>query len=101
MAEREEANEFEARLIDAATQTEHMLDCLLSPTALPGEIFRPPRFLEAMRYACLGGGKRLRPFLTIESAKLFGAIGEGVLRTAAAIEMIHCYSLVHDDLPAL
>lgn len=101
MAEREEADEFEARLIDAATQTERMLDRLLSPAALPGEIFRPPRFLEAMRYACLGGGKRLRPLLTIESARLFGATGEGVLRTAAAIEMIHCYSLVHDDLPAL
>jgi farnesyl diphosphate synthase len=54
-----------------------------------------------MRYASLGGGKRLRPFLMIETARLFGVEGEGVLRAAAALEMIHCYSLVHDDLPAL
>jgi farnesyl diphosphate synthase len=54
-----------------------------------------------MRYASLGGGKRFRPFLTIETARLLGAEGAGVLRAAAAIEMVHCYSLVHDDLPAL
>jgi len=54
-----------------------------------------------MRYASLGGGKRFRPFLTIETARLLGAEGEGVLRAAAAVEMIHCYSLAHDDLPAL
>jgi farnesyl diphosphate synthase len=78
-----------------------MLGKLLGPAALPGETMRPPRFLEAMRYACLGGGKRLRPFLTIETARLLGAGGEGVERAAAAIEMVHCYSLVHDDLPAL
>jgi farnesyl diphosphate synthase len=54
-----------------------------------------------MRYASLGGGKRLRPFLLIETARLFGAEGKGVMRAAAALEMIHCYSLVHDDLPAL
>ena len=54
-----------------------------------------------MRYASLGGGKRLRPFLMVETARLFGIEGEGVLRAAAAVEMVHCYSLVHDDLPAL
>jgi farnesyl diphosphate synthase len=54
-----------------------------------------------MRYASLGGGKRFRPFLTIETARLFGVDNDGVARAAAAIEMIHCYSLVHDDLPAL
>jgi farnesyl diphosphate synthase len=54
-----------------------------------------------MRYATLGGGKRLRPFLVVEAARLFGVEGEGVLRAAAALEMIHCYSLVHDDLPAM
>lgn len=94
-------SEFEARLIAAASATERMLDSLLSPSVLPGETSRPPRFLEAMRYASLDGGKRFRPFLTIETARLFGAEGEGVCRAAAAIEMIHCYSLVHDDLPAL
>jgi len=78
-----------------------MLDMLLSPEPLPGETVRPRRFLEAMRYASLGGGKRLRPFLMVETARLFGIEGEGVLRAAAALEMVHCYSLVHDDLPAL
>jgi farnesyl diphosphate synthase len=93
--------EFEARLNAVAAATEQMLDRLLGPSILPGETARPPRFLEAMRYASLGGGKRLRPFLMIETARLFGVEGDGILRAAAALEMIHCYSLVHDDLPAL
>jgi farnesyl diphosphate synthase len=93
--------EFEARLAAIAAATQRMLDSLLSPVILPGETVRPARFLEAMRYASLGGGKRFRPFLTIETARLLGAEGEGVLRAAAAVEMVHCYSLVHDDLPAL
>jgi len=100
MAESEKT-EFEERLTAHADATEKMLDRLLSPDPLPGETFRPGRFLEAMRYASLGGGKRLRPFLMLETARLFGAEGEGVLRAACALEMIHCYSLVHDDLPAL
>ncbi len=95
------AEEFQTRLSAVADATEHMLNALLSPAPLSGETYRPPRFLEAMRYASLGGGKRLRPFLMIETARLFGVEGDGVLRAAAALEMIHCYSLVHDDLPAL
>ncbi len=59
------------------------------------------RVAEAMRYASLAGGKRLRPFLTVSSARLLGVEGEPALRAAAAVEMIHCYSLVHDDLPAM
>ena len=59
------------------------------------------RLVQAMRHAALDGGKRLRPFATVNSAKLFGVPPEGALRTAAAIELVHCYSLVHDDLPAL
>ena len=96
-----ESSEFQERLGAVAESTERMLDHLLGPTLLPGETARPARFLDAMRYASLAGGKRLRPFLLIETARLFGAEGEGVLRAAAALEMIHCYSLVHDDLPAL
>jgi farnesyl diphosphate synthase len=95
------ATEFEARLTAAADAAERMLDSLLSPAILPGETFRPAQVLEAMRYASLGGGKRFRPFLTIETARLLGAEGEGIYRAAAAIEMVHCFSLVHDDLPAL
>jgi farnesyl diphosphate synthase len=95
------ASEFEGRLLEAADAAERVLDSLLTGITLPGETLRPPRFLEAMRYASLGGGKRFRPFLTIETARLFGVEGHGVWRAAAAVEMIHCYSLVHDDLPAL
>jgi farnesyl diphosphate synthase len=95
------AEDFQARLTGVADATERMLDRLLTTTPLPSETFRPARFVAALRYATLGGGKRLRPFLMIETARLFGIEGEGVLRAAAAVEMIHCYSLVHDDLPAL
>ena len=59
------------------------------------------RLLESMRYAALGGGKRLRPFLVLQSAELFSVSEKSALRTAAAIELVHCYSLVHDDLPAM
>jgi farnesyl diphosphate synthase len=93
--------DFEARLAATAATVEAMLGSLLGAEPLPGEIARPARLVEAMRYGTLGGGKRLRPFLLIQSARLFGAEGEGVLRAAAALEMVHCYSLVHDDLPAM
>ena len=59
------------------------------------------RLAEAMRYAALGGGKRLRPFLLISSARLFGVSETDALDPACALECIHCYSLVHDDLPAM
>lgn len=95
------ATEFKNRLDDAARAAEAALDALLAPAPLAGETARPARLLEAMRYASLGGGKRLRPFLVIELARLFGVTGASALRTACALEMIHCYSLVHDDLPAM
>lgn len=59
------------------------------------------RLQEAARYAVLDGGKRLRPFLLLQTARLFGMPPAQALRAAAAIEMLHCYSLVHDDLPAM
>lgn len=59
------------------------------------------RLVEAMRYAVLGGGKRLRPYLLVESARLFGVEEEDALSAAAALECVHCYSLVHDDLPSM
>lgn len=92
---------FEAALSTCAEAIERTLDALLGPTVQPGEIARPTRLMQAMRYPTLGGGKRLRPFLMVESAALFGASGTGVLRAASALEMVHCYSLVHDDLPAM
>jgi farnesyl diphosphate synthase len=68
---------------------------------LPGEITRPPRLVAAVRHAVLGGGKRLRPFLVVESAALAGATGQGPLLAGCALECLHCYSLVHDDLPSM
>jgi farnesyl diphosphate synthase len=59
------------------------------------------KLVEAMRYAALGGGKRLRPFLLVESARLFGVEEQAALPAAAALECVHCYSLVHDDLPSM
>jgi farnesyl diphosphate synthase len=59
------------------------------------------RLLDSMRYAALGGGKRLRPFLVLQSARQFTVSRTSALRTAAAVELVHCYSLVHDDLPAM
>ncbi len=67
----------------------------------PARGFIPDRLNEAMRYAVLGGGKRLRPFLVLESARLCGLRAEAALNAGAALECIHCYSLVHDDLPAM
>ncbi len=92
---------FETRLRQAADATGAALDQLLSPEPRPGEVIRPARLLEAMRYAALGPGKRIRPFLTIETARLFGGTGAAVVTAAAALECIHAYSLVHDDLPAM
>lgn len=84
---------------------EAVLDGLLDETARPMETVRPPRIVAAMRHAVLGGGKRIRPFLMIEAARMFGVEGgaaaDGVARAAAALEMVHCYSLVHDDLPQM
>ena len=59
------------------------------------------RLIEAMRYATLGGGKRLRGFLVMEVAGLFGVAQAAAARVAASVEMMHAYSLVHDDLPAM
>jgi farnesyl diphosphate synthase len=92
---------FAARLNGVAADIERLLDRLLSSTPADGETVRPRRVIEAMRYASLGGGKRLRPFLTVETAALFGVDRAHALMAGAAIECIHCYSLVHDDLPAM
>ncbi|MDX5594990.1 farnesyl diphosphate synthase [Pseudovibrio sp. SPO723] len=67
----------------------------------PQEVARPSRLIEAMKYAALAGGKRLRPALMVEAAKMLGREDDGVLTAAAALECIHCYSLAHDDLPAM
>jgi farnesyl diphosphate synthase len=84
-----------------ASDMESLLEQLLSPNPEQGESSRPQRLIEAMRYASLSGGKRLRPFLIVESARLFGVPRSRALMAGAALECVHCYSLVHDDLPAM
>jgi farnesyl diphosphate synthase len=85
-----------AALRDAAERVEQALETLLPrPEGPEGRLF------EAMRYATLGGGKRLRAFLVMQSAALFRVNATCSARVAAAVEMIHAYSLVHDDLPAM
>ena len=83
------------RLEAAAADVNALLGVLLATGR------RQPRLVEAMRHAVFAGGKRMRPFLVIESARLFGVEGAAPLHVAAALEAVHCYSLVHDDLPAM
>lgn len=87
---------FERALEHVATEVERKLDMLL-----PREGGFEARVFEAMRYAVFAGGKRFRPFLACESARLFGVRDESALRVAAAVECVHTYSLVHDDLPCM
>lgn len=93
--------DFSKRLDATAADTETLLTQLLSDALLPGEIARPKRIMDAMRYSSLNGGKRLRPFLAVESAALFGVSRNSALLAGAALECIHCYSLIHDDLPSM
>lgn len=79
-----------------AEKIEKNLDEILSPS-LDGDEF----LNEAMRYSVLGGGKRLRPFLAIECSSFFDVDTDDVIKISCAIELLHVYSLVHDDLPAI
>ncbi|MCH9753203.1 MAG: polyprenyl synthetase family protein [Alphaproteobacteria bacterium] len=86
------------RLKTTAAALEEELQGLLAGPLCQGT---PPRLLAAMGHALLGGGKRLRPFLVIESAALFGLPSHRAMSLAMAVELIHGYSLAHDDLPAM
>jgi farnesyl diphosphate synthase len=92
---------FLSLLKSVASDTETMLSELLAAAPIAGERDRPVRLLEAMRYSSLGGGKRIRPLLVVASGNLFGVPRQRSLMAGAALELIHCYSLVHDDLPAM
>ena len=94
-------NAFLSRLNAVAADTEALLDRIMGSSPLDGERDRPGRLLASIRYASLGGGKRFRPYLVVESAALFGVPRERALMAGAALECVHCYSLVHDDLPAM
>ncbi len=95
------AEDFAARLERCARAVENALQDALSDQPCANEIARPERLLNAMRHAGLAGGKRLRPFLLIESAALFGVTQQAAMPAALALECVHCYSLAHDDLPAM
>jgi len=96
LAEPARSDRFADALAETATAVDATLDRLLaSAQGLERPVF------EAMRYAALAPGKRLRPFLAVVSADLFNVGRASSLRVGAAIEMVHAYSLVHDDLPAM
>ena len=92
---------FEDRLRERAAQMESLLSNLLDSQVRRDEIARPQHLLEAMRHGTLNGGKRLRPFLVQESTALFDGNIEAAARVGAALECLHSYSLIHDDLPAM
>jgi farnesyl diphosphate synthase len=83
-------------MADGAAAVERVIDSVLAVPEGPEK-----RVFEAMRYSSLGAGKRLRPFLALASARVCGAPDDQALRVGAAVELIHCYSLIHDDLPAM
>ncbi len=87
---------FKERLENVADKVTVALDALIPPVAGPES-----QLLSAMRYAALGNGKRLRPFFVLECGRLFDINERSLLRVASAVECIHAYSLIHDDLPAM
>jgi len=93
--------QFDAALTFAAESVERTMDRLLPLDQSGGGNSGEARVVEAMRYSSLGGGKRLRAFFVLASATLFKVGKLPALRTASAIEFVHAYSLIHDDLPAM
>lgn len=93
--------EFLKLLSDRATQIEAFLSDYLSDETRGEEIARPAKLLKAIRHGVLNGGKRMRPFLVLEIATMLGSSDQKAVHAAAGLECLHCYSLVHDDLPAM
>ena len=100
--------DFQQHLAAAARHTDERLQHWLTgpaqapvTSALTAQPDVPKRLAQAMHHAALGGGKRFRPFLVLESARLFDVDPDTAIDVAVALECIHCYSLVHDDLPAM
>jgi farnesyl diphosphate synthase len=92
---------FHSQLLKRAISVEGLLGALLTDRLLEGELHRPAELMAAIRHGVLNGGKRLRPFLVMESVALFDGDQTAALRVAVALECVHCYSLIHDDLPAM
>lgn len=93
---RDASPELQSAMIEVAEAVNRTIDRLLPETDLAES-----QLFDAMRHGTLGGGKRLRPFLTVQSAFLFNVPSARARRVAAAVEFVHCYSLIHDDLPAM
>ena len=91
-----EAQDFEQRLKEVADRVTVALDQLIPPAGGP-----EADLMRAMRHAALANGKRMRPFFLLETGAMFDAPEKTLLRAAAALECVHCYSLVHDDLPCM
>ncbi|PKN60631.1 MAG: geranyl transferase, partial [Deltaproteobacteria bacterium HGW-Deltaproteobacteria-11] len=87
-------------LSDYLSVRKELVDAALNE-ALPHETNYPPVIFQAVRYSLFAGGKRLRPILCVAAAEAVGGDGRAVLPVACALEMIHTYSLIHDDLPAM
>ena len=93
--------EFSDALSQTTENVNRHLERVLSYEATSGEIGRPRKLVDAMRHGVLNGGKRIRPFLLIQTAALFEVAEEVALPFASALECLHSYSLIHDDLPAM
>jgi farnesyl diphosphate synthase len=92
---------FQNELTRVAGAVEAQIAALLDDQAATGEVTRPDRLMAAMRHGALGGGKRLRPMLVVAATRALGGDEAAAIRVGTAIELLHCYSLVHDDLPAM
>lgn len=92
----EDIKRFEQRLEEVGDRITVAIDQLIPPASGP-----EARLMRAMRHGALGKGKRLRPFIAIETGRMFGAPERALLRAAAAVECVHAYSLIHDDLPCM
>ena len=92
----DELRGFLTKLQEVADQVTVAIDQLVPPASGP-----EAQLMRAMRHGALGGGKRLRPFLTIETGRMFDAPEKSLLRAASALECVHAYSLIHDDLPCM
>jgi farnesyl diphosphate synthase len=88
--------DLHAAMAEAAGKVNDLLTALIPRTDTPEN-----RLYDAMRYSAMAGGKRLRPFLVMQGASLFNVSESSALRAAVAVEMVHTYSLIHDDLPAM
>lgn len=95
------ADAFEKSLSAHAAIVEARLATLLDASIRPAELARPTQLIEAMHYGALNGGKRLRPYLVMQATRLFAGNEEAALQVGCALECLHSYSLVHDDLPAM